>query len=362
MDSEVSMINIDNFDNIVKRYEEYWAKENHDRPLLDLTAPLYDYRKKLPKFEGTLRERWLDIEYVLKSQREKLKAKYFAGEAYPTAYPNLGPDIFAAYFGIDLEFGEDTSWAVNRIRNLEDIDCSQLNPNNYWWEKTVRMTEAMIEESKGDYIVGITDIHPGLDALASLRGSETLCFDIYDAPETVEKLTFDLFERFKEVYNTLNGIIGEKQQGNSNWMGVYHPDGWYVTSCDFMGMISNKMYKEFVEPELLKEIRFLKNTIFHLDGPGALKHIESLLQLEELDGIQWVYGAGQPTAAYWIDILKKMQKAGKMIHVDIIPKDLPILLENLQPEGTLYRVFCKDKQEADEILKFAEKSYKRKIF
>lgn len=348
------MIGIDNFDKIKERYQEYWAKENHDRPLMDIRAFKYDYRTKIKDYPGSLKERWMDTEYVLKKERAILKASYFAGEAYPLMNPNLGPDVFGAYFGCGLSFGEDTSWAKNHFSSIEEVECSVLDRENVWLKKTVELTKAMLDDCKGDYLVGITDIHPGMDGLVSLRGPEALCFDLYEDPETVKRKNFQLFDRFKEVYTLLNEILLEKQEGNSNWMGIYHPQGWYVTSCDFMGMISDEMYLEFVEPELRKEIAFLKNTVFHLDGPGALRHLDRLLQIEELDGIQWVYGAGQPTAAYWIPVLKKIQNAGKMIHIDIVPSDLPVLLEHLRPEGVLYRVNCSSKEEADALLRMAE--------
>lgn len=348
------MINIDNFDRIEQRYREYWAKENHDRPLMDIRAYRYDYRTKIPSYPGTLKERWLDTEYVIKKERAVLEATCFLGEAYPLVNPNLGPDVFGAYFGCGIEFGEDTSWANRHFEKIEDVDCSGINPDNFWLKKTVELTEAMVSDSRGDYLVGITDIHPGMDGLVSLRGPENLCFDLFEEPELVKEKSFQMCERFKEVYTLLNGIIQKGQKGNSNWMGIYHPEGWYVTSCDFMGMISEEMYQEFVEPELKEEISFLKNTIFHLDGPGALRHLDNLLKLPDLDGIQWVYGAGQPTAAHWIPVLKKIQDAGKRIHIDIVPSDLPLLLENLKPEGVLYRVNCNSVEEAEAVMKMAE--------
>ena len=99
-------------------------------------------------------------------------------------------------------------------------------------------------------------------------------------------------------------------------------------------MISPDMFKEFILPELMEEIEWLDGkTIFHLDGPGALKHLDMLLEIPKLAGIQWVYGAGQPTAAYWVPVLKKIQAAGKLIHIHIVPEDLDVLLEEIKPEG-----------------------------
>lgn len=343
-------------DKLEKRYLEYWNKENHDRPLLDIRAPKTNARVSVPEFHGTIEERWMDTEYVLKSSRASLQNTYFGGESYPLLWPNLGPDIFGAYFGIDLKFGNDTSWAANHFTDLSKTDCSRLDLNNKWLKKTIEMTEAFASESKGDYLVGITDIHAGMDALISLRGPEETCFDLYECPELVKEKTFQLCDRFKEVYNLLNGILAKYQKGNGNWMSVYHPQGWYVTSCDFLCMISNEMYKEFVEPELLEELAFFKHSIFHLDGPGALHHLDSLLAIPELNGIQWVYGAGNPTAAHWIPVLKKIQDAGKLIHITVVPSDIPVLLENLKPEGMLIQLFCESEEEAKDIVRYVEKN------
>jgi len=356
------MININNFDKIKKKYLEYWNKENHDRPLMDIRAARYDYRNVFNDDSKTLQERWLDIEYVVAKERAILEATYFAGEAYPLVNPNLGPDVFGAYFGCGLTFGEYTSWSTKHFGSLDDIDCSQLDRQNDWFLKTIELTKTMVNDSRGDYLVGITDIHPGMDGLVSLRGPQELCFDIYENPGLVKKLSLEMYDRFTEVYAILNRIISKRQRGSSNWMGIWHPKGWYVTSCDFMGMISQEMYQQFVEPEIKRELSFLKNSIFHLDGPGALRHLDDLLKIEELNGIQWVYGAGQPTAAHWIPVLKKIQDAGKLVHIDIVAEDLPILLKELKPEGVLYKMNCGTAQEADEMMKMAENSYEKKLF
>ena len=356
------MINCDSFDKIAARHLEYWNLENHDRPLLDLTAPMPGRDARPLTHPGTLRDRWLDAEYMLKSARAGMERTFYAGEAFPGAFPNLGPDIFGAYFGCDLDFGEDTSWAVHHADDIGELDASQLDADNFWWKKTVELTEIMAADARGDYVVGVTDIHPGLDALVSLRGPEALCFDLYEEGDAVKRLTFDLFDRFREVLDHLNGIIARRQKGSTNWMGVYHPDRWYVTSCDFMGMISGAMMEEFVKPELEMELRYLGPSIFHLDGPGALRHLDRLLALPTLKGVQWVYGAGQPSASHWIYVLRRIQNAGKMIHVDILPEDLPPLLDALKPEGVMYRARCRDRDEALSLVRLADAHRPKRIF
>lgn len=355
------MINCPNFDKIAARFDEYWHRENHDRPLMVVRAPAEKCRP-MPEFNGTKRERWLDTEYMLKRTRIGLENTLQFGEAFPTAFPNLGPDIFGAFLGCDIEFEETTSYATGFVDDLNELDLSSFNYNSFWWKKIVEMTEAMLDESKGDYLVGVTDIHPGMDALVSLRGPENLCFDLYEEPELVEKLAIQLFGRFKDAYTGLHSIISRKQKGETNWLNIYHPEGWYVTSCDFMGMISEPMMKRFVLPELKMELDLLGHSVFHLDGVGALRHLDCLLELPNLHGIQWVYGAGEPTAAHWIDVIKRIQAAGKMVHIDITAEDLPVLLENVEPEGILYNTHCESADDAKALIRMAENARPKKIF
>lgn len=129
------------------------------------------------------------------------------------------------------------------------------------------------------------------------------------------------------------------------------------TSSDFSCLVSEADFEEFIIPELMEEINFLDASIYHLDGPGALRHLDRLLKIEKLKGIQWVYGAGQPTARYWIDILKKIQDTGKLIHISIEPSDLKPLCEALKPEGVYFICNCTSESEAKDMIKFAEKFY-----
>ncbi len=345
-----------------KRYLEFWNRENHDRPLISITAPKDGHKASRIKKPERLEDIWTDMEYVIKSTREKFASTFFGGESYPELYPNLGPDILGATLGCELEFGEDTSWAHPVIHEWKDAPQLKFDPENKWWKKIRSMTEEAVKDAGGDYLVGITDLHPGADGVVSLRGPERTCLDLFDHPDEVKKAVFDILDVFKEQVSSLYEITSKNQEGSTNWMGIWHPGKWYVTSCDFICMISTEMFSEFVLPELLQEIEWLDATIFHLDGPGALKHLDALLEIPGLDGIQWVYGAGQPTASHWIPVLKKIQKAGKLIQVYIEPNDLDALLENLEPEGVMYVASVKTEQDAKDILKKAETAYRKKLF
>ena len=352
-----------NWDAVKKRYLEYWALENHDRPLLAIKSPKARPSDSAPplKEHASQKERWFDTRYLLERVNHQFENTFFGAEALPTYFPNLGPDIFAAFYGVDLEFGENTSWSKYHDLDFDVYSGLKLNRQNQYYQKMLEMTKATVEDGRDKYLVGVTDLHPGADALVSMRGPQQLCFDAVERPEDIQRAVMELFDGFKTTYDELYQLTTKYQQGSTNWMGVWHPERWYVSSCDFAALISNDMFKELIMEELLAELDFLDASIFHLDGPDALRHLDTLLSIDRLKGIQWVYGAGNPTAAHWIDILKRIQSAGKMIHIDVVPDDLDLLLEQLKPEGVLYTMHVSSQEQAEAQIKKVNQ-YKKKFY
>ena len=87
-----------------------------------------------------------------------MEATYFCGESYPNICPNIGPDILGAILGCDLQLGVDTSWAKYLITDWDNVKELKFDRDNKWWKKIKAMTEEIVNDSKGDYIVGVTDL------------------------------------------------------------------------------------------------------------------------------------------------------------------------------------------------------------
>jgi succinate dehydrogenase flavin-adding protein (antitoxin of CptAB toxin-antitoxin module) len=62
---------------------------------------------------------------------------------------------------------------------------------------------------------------------------------------------------------------------------------------------------------LLKKLHFLDHCVYHYDGKGALGHLDDILAIPDIDVIQWVPGDGNPRSIEWMDLLHKIQAAGK---------------------------------------------------
>lgn len=327
------MIGINDWSKIKNRYLEYWQMENHDFPLYRITGvrQMQDGPADLPV---SLETRWTDTEYIIRNARRSMENRIFAGVAFPAITADLGPDIFGAILGDDLVFAQGTSWA-RHVYQGQDFGAVHLtfDENNRWWKKIQQMLKDYISDSKGDYLVGLADWHGGMDALVSLFGPEEVAMAVYDCPDEIKRLDNELAGIFQTVLKRQDDIVRPFQEGTTHWMGLWHPGLWYNTSCDFNIMLSPAMFEEFVVPPLKQDLAFLDASIYHLDGPGAFRHLKRLLEFPDLHGIQLVYGAGAPPAVHWIPELKQIQAAGKGIHLNCMASEVDTLLAELKPEG-----------------------------
>jgi len=347
---------------IKKRWQQFWDKENHDRPILMILA-----KKDIQKPNNLIAPKnsadcWLDFDYVLKKEYLNLENTYFGGEAFPAIYPNLGPDILPAICGgCEIKFGTDTSWAVHKIDDLSTMPPIKFDEENIWFKRIKELTQKAIDQANGEYLVGITDLHTGADALSAFRGPANLCMDMYDYPELFKQKIDEIFEVHKTVITELGTIIKEKQEGLTNWLGIWHPkNDWYLTSCDFGGLISTKDFDEFIIKGLEDELNFINGSIYHLDGPGNLKHLDRLLKLPKLNGIQWCQGISSPPAREYLDVYKKIQVAGKCMQIYADPEDMEPLCWALEPEGVNICINAKNEAQANELIALCDKIYKKK--
>ena len=95
----------------------------------------------------------------------------------------------------------------------------------------------------------------------------------------------------------------------------------------------------------------------HLDGVGALRHLDTLLNTEKLGGIQWGYGEGQPTARAWKDVVQKIQRAGKNLQINVMPDEVEKVCSFVRPEGAHFCIRTPDEDTAKSVLKRVEKCY-----
>ena len=350
------------WERVAERFEAWWAGEVIGRVALQVTAPKADYQRppaSVPQVEGRLQprpyeERWTNVDDVIEAAEERMRATFYGGEAFPMYWPNLGPDVFSAYLGCELIFMSSTTWAEPNITDWENPPPLTLDPNNRWWKLTLQMIERALKSAPGRYFVGLTDLHGGMDALSAMRGRKQLCFDLIDCPEKIAWAMEFITPLWFEIYEGMHQPIRERLTGSSTWLPAWSPGRWYPTSCDFAALISPKMFDEFILPDIIAEVEWLDHSLYHLDGPDAIVHLDSLLNIPKLGGIQWVPGAGSPSMLHWVSLLKRIQKAGKLLHLSISAHEVEPLLRELSPSGLMLSTSCATEAEACELLSKAK--------
>jgi hypothetical protein len=334
------------------RMEAWWEKEIIDRPAILLTAPRANLQLLPQKSHSSLANRWMDVEYTVERAAVAIANTYWAGDGLPMFWPNLGPEVLSACMGAPLTFGETTSWTTPTLHNWDDTPRLCIDPESVYLRTLEAMLRLGLEMGRGKFVVGLTDIHPGGDLAASFRDPQQLCVDLLDEPERVHRLNRQLYPAFFQFYELQRRLLLEAGQTlTTAWLPLYVTSGrYYIPSNDFSIMISTEMFREFFLPELLAEIAWLDRSIYHLDGPGALRHLETLLDIPKLDAIQFVYGDGAKPAARWIHIYQRIQNAGKNLHITIEPHEVDFFMEHLRPQGVMLQTEARSVEEADAIL------------
>ena len=65
----------------------------------------------------------------------------------------------------------------------------------------------------------------------------------------------------------------------------------------------------FCRPDIAACCAELEHGFYHLDGKGQIPHLDHLLAIPGLKGVQWIAGAGQPATAdpTWWPLLKRIR-------------------------------------------------------
>jgi hypothetical protein len=99
-------------------------------------------------------------------------------------------------------------------------------------------------------------------------------------------------------------------------------------------MISEKQFDEFELPVLRNETKSMDRNVFHVDGKGVARHIDSILSIPEIDAIQWVQGVGDDLPIMqWLPFIGKLKERNMPVIVDLAPDELDSFMEATKPEG-----------------------------
>ncbi len=345
----------ENYKVVLAEYEKFWERKNTKRPILGIS-----YQKpgttpyRAPK---TLEEKWLDSEYKYNSFKHNTAITEYIAEGIPMHWTNYGPGCLAGCIGSSFVLQPDTVWFDSKqlITDWENPPEISFDEKSELWQYLIKEQALFASDPNAHF--SITDIGGIMDVVASLRGTQNLLYDLYDYPDEVKEFAQKVKAEWNKLFDKQLEIVRNAGQPYNTWMNVPSAKPWYAIQCDFCYMISPNQFSEFVLPDIVDQVNYMERSIYHLDGVGELPHLDMLLDIPNLTGIQWVPGAGiEPERdEKWFGIYRKIQdkKKNLVLSNGISEHDMAgveRLIKSIDPAGVYLHIDCSCKEKAEEML------------
>ena len=305
---------------IKDRFSAWWNGELTETPLLSIIVRRDEPTETLepPGVYKDPEDKYLNIEGLLADFRNNLRNSSYEADAFPSFTTNFGPGSIALYLGSEPEFAWDTVWFKEVVEESWQNYPLKYNPDNKWWLLHHKLIKQAQDASNGDFCIDIPDLVENIDILAAMRGPQATCYDLIDEPEIIAERIKNLDDIYFKYYDTMYDIVKDENGGSSfTAFHIWGPGKTAKVQCDFAAMMSPSQFSDFIVPSIEKQCKKLTNSLFHLDGKDAIKHVPALMEATSLKALQWTPGAGQPDGGdeCWYPIYDQARTAGKSIWV-----------------------------------------------
>ena len=348
----------ENFGKKLIQYEKFWNREPVSRPILNINTRKREFFKKPESVE----QKWLDENFIVESALHECQNREYIAEGMPFLFTNLGAGCLAACVGGNYKLDSDTVWYDRSpiIEEWENMPEIKFDTQSEMWQHVERIQKKAFAHS--EFNTSITDLGGPLDILCALRGTENLLYDLYDYPDEVKAMTRRITKIWAEAFDLQKEAVKKADQPYNNWMNVPSLKPWYPLQCDFAYMLSPALFEEFVLSSIIEQVEHLERSIYHLDGVNQIPHLDMLLEIEGLTGIQWVPGAGQLPKwdEKWIPLYQRVQAKNKVL---VLNGGFPVndlkaaekLIKSLDPRGVYFSFTAPDRDTAERLLECVEK-------
>ena len=293
---------------------------------------------------------------VLSPQKQLRIKEYRRGlweynaDLYEWETPTIRPGNMAIYLSRNIKFEGDTSWSQPIGSRIEDILELEFSPQNKFWQATMELTDLLIERYKTSKQIGMLTFSGPSDWIASLIGTENLCTEAALRPKFVKQAAEKLTSLCVRLDDIIYKKISSHFDGCCNWLPMWGPRRVKLVQDDTMILFSPEMYQDIFGTSIKKLLAVADNTIFHFHD-GAVHHLNWLIQLSELDAIQFGHDPSCKALTNQIETIKTIQQAGKGVFISVVePEDVKSLIMNLNPRGLLLLVHCKDTEQSKQII------------
>ena len=347
------------WDKVRATYRQWWAG-TLDRPVFIAASKDRDPGRPMPDAPLLSMANCTDLSIPAEQLIDRIdwELSHYTWQADAFPFVNMwtfGAGVVAAFLGARMESKSGTVWFhPPRRQPIADIHF-RFDPDNVWFRRICDIYKAGMDRWQGQVLMGMTDLGGVLDILSVFRPGEELLTDLYDEPQEVHRLIGEAYEVWHQYFDAINEFIKPVTPGYAAWANIYSEEPGYMLQSDFSYMIGPEMFDEFVRPELAWSSARIPYAFYHMDGKGQIPHLDSLLSIADLKGIQWVAGSGAPGIEHWAEIYQRCVATGKKIQTGGPMEALDTVVGQIGVEnaGAIHHgAWISDDQELKKVAKY----------
>lgn len=341
-----------------QRYIAWWHGEKLDRCLLFVQAPRDKPPEVTPPPPAKSPEQyWTDLDYVAARVDHWLANQFYGAEAFPCWSPgHAGCLAIPGFYGAPLTLDFETGWYAPILTGQKlDVSGLKLDRTGHRWQFAERLLRRARQEAAGKSLPSMGAIYGVGDTLAALRGANQFLMDMADDPVAVREAELALLADWFAVFEHQTSILRNADDWYATWFHLWAPGKFYPLQCDVSYGISRDTFRECFVPALRRQADYLDYAVYHLDGVGAFHLLDEILAIERITAIQILPGAGKPGPLHYLDLLKKVQRAGKRLHITIRPDEVPHALSVLSCRGLCLDVWADSETQARQVIADAQR-------
>lgn len=317
------------FPRIARRFEAWWHHEMLDRPVF-LAAANSNPSRPITRRLDLLH----DPDAWFAAKLADLQQLHYVGDALPYIRADFGPVLLGPLFGGRLEFAADTGWTHTLIDDeWSNEPAWTIAADNRWWALLAALLRRVADDARGRYLVCSPDLGAAADVLLNLRGATELCMDVIERPERVRRAVDAMQPAWRQAFAMLYRETVDRGAGLIHWLALWSDVPYAVPACDFSFMIGPRDFERLFLPDIAQQAASVGRAVFHLDGPGATRHVDALLDVPEIRAVQFTPGASAPSALAWVEMFRRIQARGRSVLIFSPAEEVLALCDALRPEG-----------------------------
>jgi hypothetical protein len=328
----------------VERHRAFWRREPGSGPLIGFAPRSHLFPVKNLAIEHEGRFHAHDVTDAVIDADIGYRPRFRDDDGLMPAKIPLEPLAFAeGYVGarvflssrVGAFWAEPPEPAPRGVNDLEDL----LEPA--WLTRLVYATKRNVEAAADQLLITEMLLRGPADCLESLIGGERLCLGLLDRPEVLRDMALWLADRLIELYDAQLAVLPRPPVGTGspditgtvNRYRVWGPGRNIVTQADISGVMSTGHFRDVFQPAYARLAGHFDTATIHFHSSAA-RHVDVLLEIDELDAIEWGMDPKGPTLEEMVPVFHRILQSKALILMNINSnQETAMLLRRLPHEG-----------------------------